>query len=273
MSQPLSSVRIEKVPLCIRTIDMRVGQYGWISNGDIAIVEIPNVLPKRYERVINLKGNVHPVGSAQGSVYIKRVGKDLLGEDFELDFSNCSSTFDIFDVSPFPMSTTSCAIVPDHVTEQTVKMYFLMDDLYDEMRELFDMEQYTVKSKAVQDLLAIMIEKDKNECKKFTLIKLLNKFFDCNKTIESTTDFIKREEEDGDGEYDEDVEYAHAEIQLAHAMKENLIEILKEKIPLDYYQYTEKRQQSILEKINGDPELCESLQDVLLETIEKKPKS
>lgn len=258
----------EKVPMSIKVIDMRVGQYGWMSCDHVAIIELPETTPKEYARVINLRGNVHPVCSSNGSVYIKRIGKGNLGEDFELDFFNATGVFDIFDTSPFTVNTTPYSIEPDFVTEQTVKMYYVMDDLFEELRDLFDGEQYVVSAKPVQDLLKIMIDKTSIEYQDFTLVKLLNKYFDNCIIVDKTNDFIKSEIDDKEDE--EDIEYARAEIQLAHAIKANIINILKQKIPLDYHQYTPQRQQTIFEKINNDTELLQELEEVLLETIQKK---
>lgn len=265
----ISNKKVEIVPLSMKALDMKVGQQGWIRCDDIAIIERPNLLPKQYERVINLKGNVHPMPHSYGSVKIKRIGKDTLGEDFELDFSNCSGAFDILDAPPFTMNTTPTLVQPDFVTEQTVKMYWQIDELYDELRESFDVEQYLVSAKPIQEILKVMVDKMYREFENSSIIKLLNKYFDNCTVIAKTNDFIKSEidEADSEDDYNEDIEYAHAEIQLAEALNKNLMIILREKIPMEYLQYNDKRRQTIFEKISGNEILTAELEQTLLETI------
>lgn len=268
MQEKSKSKKFEKVPVVTRVLHMRVGQSGWLTNDDVIIVEVANSNPIAYQRIINLRAGVHPLQLVDGGIYIKRIGPGITGEDFELDFTNVTCTFDIMDKSDFTLETTPCLVDHDEVDANSVKMYWQMDDLYEALRKLIEKENQSVSSKPVQDLLSVLIKRLHNEYAEYTLVKLFKKYFDITAVLKTSYEFL--ESNDDDDEYGVDYEYAKAEIEIEEAGKVYVVSLLKEKIPLEYHTSNVQRQNTICEKINGDRHLEEELGEMLVELIKQK---
>lgn len=260
--------KLEKVPVVTKVLHMRVGQSGWLTNDDVIIVEVANSNPIAYQRIINLRAGVHPLQLVDGGIFIKRIGPGITGEDFELDFTNVTCTFDIMEKSEFKLETSPCLVDHDEVDGNSVKMYWQMDDLYEALRKLFEKDNHNVSAKPVQDLLSVLIKRLHNEYAGYTLVKLFKKYFDATTVLKDTYDYLKKNEDDD--EYGVDYEYAKAQIEIEEAAKIYVVSLLKEKIPLEYHTSNTQRQNTICEKVNSDQYLEEELGGMLVDLIKQK---
>jgi hypothetical protein len=251
----------ETIPMCIPVLDMVVGQIGYISIYAVAIQPVPNEdKPTEFYRQINLMANVQPTPTMCTTVKITRVGSGIKGEDYQLDFSDCSEVieFEENDTKPFKMSTLPYQIEPHFVTKIEKYNYMSVEDLESEMGAILNQSDKLHTDTEVQKIIEIIVLKIKKGIRKSPFYDLFGIYDDAYEII-SRFEPIKEKNAQSKSDY----QIMSCDQEIAQATKDYTERLLKEKFLAEFPSIAKDEKADIVDRITDSNDSLNFLEDIL----------
>lgn len=251
----------EVIPMCTPVLDMTVGQEGYISIYAIAIQPVPKEgKPTEFYRQINLMGNVQPTPTMGCTVKVTRVRDGINGNDYQLDFSDCSEVmeFEEVDVKPFKMATLPYPIEPHYVTKIEKYNYMNVEDLENEMSAILNQSDKLHTDSEVQKIIQIIVLKVKKGMQKNAFYDLFGVFDDAHETIQTFQPLKEKS-----AQTKSDYQTMLCQQEIAQSTREYVEILLKSRFLAEFSSIGKEEKEEIVDRITDSNDPLNFLEDIL----------